>query len=75
LDGTQSKPENKKNQAKPLDPNQGPKVTEFTCKVPGDKNYAYTFKDNNWFALNLKNNKRKTRIKCKCIYGISYAEV
>ena len=58
LDGTQSKPENKKNQAKPLDPNQGPKVTEFTCKVPGDKNYAYTFKDNNWFALNLKNNKR-----------------
>ena len=54
----QSKPENKKNQAKPLDPNQGPKVTEFTCKVPGDKNYAYTFKNNNWFALNLKNNKR-----------------
>jgi len=58
LDGTQSKPENKKNQAKPLDPNQGPKVTEFTCKVPNDKNYAYTSKDNNWFALNLKNNKR-----------------
>jgi hypothetical protein len=58
LEGTQSKPENKKNQAKPLDPNQGPKVTEFTCKVPNDKNYAYTSKDNNWFALNLKNNKR-----------------
>jgi hypothetical protein len=58
LEGTQSKPENKKNQAKPLDPNQGPKVTEFTCKVPNDKNYAYTSKDNNWFALNLKNKQR-----------------
>jgi len=44
--------------AKPLDPNKGPKVVEFTCKVPGDKNYVYTFKDNNWFALNIKNNKR-----------------
>jgi len=48
----------KKPSVKPLGPNQGPKVTEFTCKVPNDKNYAYTSKDNNWFALNLKNKQR-----------------
>lgn len=56
-DGTQLNPPGSP-KATPLTDNEGPKITEFTCKVPGDKNYAYTFKDNNWFALNLKNNRR-----------------
>jgi hypothetical protein len=56
-DGTQLNPPGSP-KATPLTDNEGPKITEFTCKVPGDKNYAYTFKDNNWFALNLKNKQR-----------------
>jgi hypothetical protein len=56
-DGTQLNPPGPP-KATPLTDNEGPKITEFTCKVPSDKNYAYTFKDNNWFALNLKNNRR-----------------
>jgi hypothetical protein len=49
---------NKNKGPKPLLDNEGPKEVEFKYQFPNEKNYSYAFKDNNWYAMNLKSKKK-----------------
>jgi hypothetical protein len=42
----------------PLPDNEGPKEDEFKYQFPNEKNYSYAFKDNNWYAMNVKSKKK-----------------